>query len=126
MVEHAKRYQEYMKQIPIPTTARGSTSDNDDHLFITWQGLVKSMKQLYGQPLHYLTHVLVKQWDQSRIGAEEEDKPVDNIIHRNKAEAIVWDVEEIHRRCTSHLHLAKLWLQDPDYHAFVDEVIPPS
>ena len=117
-----------MKQIPIPKT-RGSWSDidNDDDLFITWEGLVKSMKQLYGQPLHYLTHVLVKQWDRSRIGADEGNKPVDNIIHRNKAEGIVWDVEEVHRRCTSHLHLAKLWLQDPDYHAFVDDdVIPPS
>ena len=122
MVEQAKKYQEYMKQIPVPPT-RGSGSDV---VFITWEGLAKSMKELYGQPLHYLTHFLVKQWDQSRIGNEDEDTPMDNIINPFKAEATIWDVEEVHRRCTSHVHLASLWLCDPGYHAFVDEVIPPS
>ncbi|KAM4094000.1 hypothetical protein ACB094_06G161600 [Castanea mollissima] len=121
VIEQAKKYQEHMKQIPIPPT-HGS-----DVVFITWQGLARSMMEFYGQPLHYLTHVLVKQWDESRIGAEDEDedKPIINIINPIKAETIIWGMEEVHRRRTSHVHLTSLWLCDPGYHAFVDDVIPP-
>ncbi|KAL4621132.1 hypothetical protein ACB092_06G205700 [Castanea dentata] len=119
VIEQAKKYQEHMKQIPIPPT-HGS-----DVVFITWQGLARSMMEFYGQPLHYLTHVLVKQWDESRIGAEDKDKPIINIINPIKAETIIWGMEEVHRRCTSHVHLTSLWLCDPGYHAFVDDVIPP-
>lgn len=119
VIEQAKKYQEHMKQIPIPPT-HGS-----DVVFITWQGLARSMMEFYGQPLHYLTHVLVKQWDESRIGAEDEDKPIINIINPIKAETIIWGMEEVHRRCTSYVHLTSLWLCDPGYHAFVDDGIPP-
>lgn len=111
-----------MKQIPIPEGRQTRT----EILFITWDGLARSMKQVYGQPLHYLTHVLAKQWDESRIGTEDEDKPMDNLIHPAKAESIIWDVEEIHRLCTSYSHLANLWVSDPDFHTFVDQAIPPS
>ncbi|KAB2634388.1 hypothetical protein D8674_040187 [Pyrus ussuriensis x Pyrus communis] len=31
-----------------------------DAIFVSWLALANSMKQFYGQPLHYLTHVLVK------------------------------------------------------------------
>lgn len=111
-------YQEYMKQIPIPAR-RGSLIP-----FSTWMGLGKSLKQLYGQPLHYLTNVQLKQWDQMRINSENEWKPLDTIIHPSKAEANIWLIEEVHRQTSSHHHLAKLWLSDPMHHAFVDSIFP--
>ncbi|KAF3433706.1 hypothetical protein FNV43_RR24809 [Rhamnella rubrinervis] len=112
-----------MKQIPIPKTRRSTK----DIVFITWNALTSSMKQVYGQPLHYLTRLLAKQWDRSRNGADDEEKPMEDIIPPGRAESIIWDVEEIHRLCTSYSYLAELWVSDPDYHAFVDEVIiPPS
>ncbi|XP_057960303.1 protein RDM1 [Malania oleifera] len=114
----AKMYQEYMKQIPIPTH-RGSIIP-----FTTWMGLANSIKLLYGQPLHYLTNILLKQWDQSRIGTEDEHRPLDTIIHPCKAEANIWLIEEVHRLTSSHHYLAKLWLSDPMYHAFVDPIFP--
>jgi len=118
LIRRAEMYQEYMKQIPIPIH-RGSVIP-----FTTWMGLGKSIKQLYGQPLHYLTNNLLKQWDQMRIGSEDEHRPLDTIIHPCKAEATIWLTEEVHRRTSSHLHLAKLWLFDPMHHAFVDSIFP--
>ncbi|KAK3219326.1 hypothetical protein Dsin_013296, partial [Dipteronia sinensis] len=44
-------------------------------------------------------------------------------IPPKNAEAIIWGIEDLHRRCISHLELAKLWLSDPTYHAFVDPII---
>lgn len=111
-------YQDYMKQVPIPTH-RGSVIP-----FTSWTGLSKSIKQLYGQPLHYLTNILLNQWDKMRIGCEDEDVPLDTLIHPCKAEATVWLVEEIHRLSTSHHHLAKLWLSDPRPHAYIDPIFP--
>lgn len=111
-------YQVYMKQIPIPTH-RGSVIP-----FNTWMGLGKSIKQLYGQPLHYLTNSLLRQWDQLRIGSEDENKPLDTIIHPCKAEATIWLMEEVHRHTSSHLHLAKIWHFDPMHHTFVDNIFP--
>ncbi|GLT54351.1 hypothetical protein SLA2020_275540 [Shorea laevis] len=111
LIRRAEMYQEYMKQIPIPIH-RGSVIP-----FTTWMGLGKSIKQLYGQPLHYLTNNLLKQWDQMRIGSEDEHRPLDTIIHPCKAEATIWLTEEVHRSTSSHLHLAKLWLFDPMHHA---------
>ncbi|KAL2507185.1 Protein RDM1 [Forsythia ovata] len=118
LLRRAEMYQEYMNQIPIPTL-RGSLIP-----FASWMGLGRSIKQLYGQPLHYLTNVHLKQWDQSRIGAEDEHIPLDTIIHPCKAEASIWLMEEVHRLTTSHHHLAKLWLADPMHHAFIDPIFP--
>ncbi|KAF4351919.1 hypothetical protein CsatB_026271 [Cannabis sativa] len=118
VIKRAEMYQEYMKQIPIPTK-RGSVIP-----FITWMGLGKSIKQLYRQPLHYLTNVQLKQWDRLRVDNEDEDKPLDTIIHPCKAEATVWLLEEVHRRTVSHYHVAKLWQSDPLHHAFVDSIFP--
>ncbi|KAF8401731.1 hypothetical protein HHK36_012677 [Tetracentron sinense] len=118
VIKRAEMYQEYMKQIPIPSL-HGSVIP-----FTTWHGLAKSIKQLYGQPLHYLTNVLLKQWDQSRIGTNDEHLPLDTIIHPCKAEATIWLMEEVHRLTSSHHHLAKLWLSDPMYHGFVDPIFP--
>ncbi|KAB2596131.1 hypothetical protein D8674_031581 [Pyrus ussuriensis x Pyrus communis] len=105
VVKMARDYQELMKQIPVPMTRR------KDAIFVSWLALANSMKQFYGQPLHYLTHVL---------------KPMGSIIHPRRAESTIWDVEKVHRRCTSHTNLANLWLSDPGYHAFVHEVVPSS
>ncbi|KAF5200170.1 Rdm1 [Thalictrum thalictroides] len=118
VLRRAEMYQEYMKQIQIPSR-HGSVVP-----FTTWQGLAKSLKQLYGQPLHYLTNVLLKQWDQSRLGSDNEHRPLDAIIHPRKAEATIWLMEEVHRLTSSHHHLAKLWLLDPMHHAFVDPIFP--
>ncbi|KAH7855577.1 hypothetical protein Vadar_026426 [Vaccinium darrowii] len=92
----AQMYQDYMKQIPIPTL-RGSVIPYD-----SWVGLGNSLKKLYGQPLHYLTNILLKQWDKARIGCEDEDKPLDILIHPCKAEASIWLIEEVHWLTTSH------------------------
>ncbi|XP_004511382.1 protein RDM1-like isoform X2 [Cicer arietinum] len=118
LTRRAAMYQDYMKQIPIPSS-RGSVIP-----FNSWMGLGSSIKQLYGQPLHYLTNILLKQWDQLRIGGEDEYMPLDDIIHPSKAEATVWLIEEIHRQTSSHFHIANLWKTDPMYHGFVDSIFP--
>ncbi|KAM1281476.1 hypothetical protein ACFX13_022512 [Malus domestica] len=118
LARRAEMYQDYMKQIPIPSN-RGSVIP-----FTSWTGLGKSIKQLYGQPLHYLTNLLLKQWDQLRIGSEEEYRPLDTIIHPCKAEATIWLVEEVHRQTSSHHHVANLWLKDPMHHASIDAMFP--
>ncbi|CAL9154815.1 unnamed protein product [Musa hybrid cultivar] len=111
-------YQEYMGQIPIPAH-RGSIIP-----FTSWQGLAKSVKLLYEQPLHYLTNILLKQWDQSRVGHDDEYRPLDTIIHPSKAEALIWVTEEVHRLTASHKYLAKLWASDPMYHIYIDPISP--
>ncbi|EEF45256.1 protein RDM1 [Ricinus communis] len=119
LIRRAEMYQDYMRQLPIPVH-HGSVIP-----FSSWVGLGKSIKQLYGQPLHYLTNILLKQWDQLRFDNGDEQKSLDIVIHPCKAEASVWLVEEIHR-CTSSPHyVAKLWLLDPMHHAFVDSIFPP-
>lgn len=118
LIKRAEMYQDYMKQIPVPSH-RGSVIP-----FTSWMGLGRSIKQLYGQPLHYLTNILLKQWDQLRIGSEDEYKPLDNIIHPCKAEATIWLIEEIHRQTSSHFHIASLWQVDPMFHGFVDSIFP--
>ncbi|XP_022872480.1 protein RDM1-like isoform X1 [Olea europaea var. sylvestris] len=118
LLRRAEVYQEYMNLIPVPTL-RGSLIP-----FTSWIGLGRSMKQLYGQPLHYLTNISLKQWDQSRIGAKNEQIPLDTLIHPCKAEASIWLMEEFNRLTTSHHHLAKLWLADPMHHALIDPIFP--
>ncbi|KAF2290143.1 hypothetical protein GH714_003703 [Hevea brasiliensis] len=113
----AEMYQQYMSQLPIPTH-HGSVIP-----FSSWVGLGKSIKQLYGQPLHYLTNIHLKEWDHLRAASEDEQKPLD-IVNPCKAEATIWLVEEIHRRTSSHHHIAKLWLKDPMHHSFVDSIFP--
>ncbi|GFZ20918.1 hypothetical protein Acr_29g0000800 [Actinidia rufa] len=110
-------YQDYMKGIPIPT-GRGSIIP-----YHTWQELGKSIKQLYKQPLHYLTNVQLKEWDKARINTEGEDVPMDTFVHPAKAEATIWLIEEIHRGKTSHHYLGRLWFNDPMYRAFMDPII---
>ncbi|KAJ6987405.1 protein RDM1-like [Populus alba x Populus x berolinensis] len=115
----AEIYQEYMKQIPVPSSTCGLPVS-----YMTWQELARTIKQVYGQPLHYLTNKLLKQWDQLRIGTKDESKPLDNIIDPIKAVATVWGMEEFHRQCSSHQHLAKLWLSDPLQHDSLDKTVP--
>uniref|UniRef100_A0A1D1XZG7 Protein RDM1 n=2 Tax=Anthurium amnicola TaxID=1678845 RepID=A0A1D1XZG7_9ARAE len=118
LIRKAEMYQEYMRIISIPHH-RGSVIP-----FKSWQGLAKSMKQVHNQPLHYLTNVLLKQWDQQRVGTEDEHLPLDAIIHPSKAESLIWVTEEVHRLTCSHHYLAKLWASDPMYHVFIDSVFP--
>jgi len=114
----AKMYQDYMKEVPIPTH-RGSVVP-----CTSWTGLAKSLKQLYGQPLHYLTNIRLRQWDQLRAGGEDEYRPLDTIIHPYKAEANIWLMEEVHRLTTSCEYLSQLWLADSAHHAFIDPIFP--
>ncbi|KAK0607896.1 hypothetical protein LWI29_022200 [Acer saccharum] len=120
LFKRAEMYQDYMQQLPIPRH-RGSIIP-----FTSWMGLGKSIKQLYNQPLHYLTNIRLKQWDQMRFGKEDEQRDLDTIIHPCKAEAAVWLIEEIHRCTSSHHHIAKLWSSDPMYDAFIDSIFPES
>lgn len=116
LFRRAEMYQEYMKQLPIPTQ-RSSIIP-----FTSWVGLGNSIKQLYEQPLHYLTNIHLKQWDQLRFGTEDEHKPLDSIVHPCKAEATIWLIEEVHRLTSCHHHLAKLWLSDPMHYVFIDSI----
>ncbi|XP_074268468.1 protein RDM1-like [Silene latifolia] len=118
ILRRAKMYQEYMNKVPIPNN-RGSVI-----LCNSWTGLAKSLKELYGQPLHYLTNVLLKQWDQARFETGDDYQPLDTVVHPLKAESTIWLIEEVHRRTASHHQLSKLWMQDPVYHAFIDPLFP--
>ncbi|KAG0485536.1 hypothetical protein HPP92_009615 [Vanilla planifolia] len=114
LLRMAGMYQDYMKSIPIPTFS-GSVIP-----FVSWQGLASSLKQLYGQPLHYLTNLLLKQWDRERLGSETEHQSLDSIVHCVKAQTLVWLTEEIHRLTASPRRLAELWAANPMYHSYID------
>ncbi|CAI8589466.1 unnamed protein product [Vicia faba] len=118
IIRRAAMYQDYMQQIPIPSN-RGSVIP-----FTSWIGLGSSIKKLYGQPLHYLTNTMLKQWDQMRIGSNDEYMRLDEIIHPCKAEAAVWLMEQVHRLVSSHIHLANLWKKDPMHNGNVDSIFP--
>ncbi|KAK4798965.1 hypothetical protein SAY86_024330 [Trapa natans] len=118
LLRKAEMYQLYMKEIPIPSK-RGSLVP-----CYSWTELGKSLKIIYRQPLHFLTNILLKQWDQVKIGTRDEDQPLDEIIHPIKAEATIWLIEEVHRLNTSHHHLARLWKADPLHQTYIDSIIP--
>ncbi|KAK4423729.1 protein RDM1 [Sesamum alatum] len=118
LFRRAKSYQEYMKLIPIPTK-RGTLIP-----YTSWTGLGSSIKKIYEQPLHYLTNIHLNRLDQERLGAEDEDVPLDMIIHPAKAETTIWLIEEVHRRTSSPHHLAQVWTADPRYHSFIDAIFP--
>ncbi|WMV50630.1 hypothetical protein MTR67_044015 [Solanum verrucosum] len=74
VLRRARMYQEYMKVVHMPTQ-RGFVIP-----FTSWVGFATSMKEFYGQPLHYLTNVQMKKFDKMRLGADNEDVPLDTII----------------------------------------------
>ncbi|KAH6808912.1 RNA-DIRECTED DNA METHYLATION 1 [Perilla frutescens var. hirtella] len=119
LFRRAKSYQDYMKLIPIPGPNRGTVIP-----YTSWTGLGTSLKQIYDQPLHYLTNIQLKRMDRERLGAEDEDVLLETIIHPSKAEATIWLIEEVHRRTASPYHIAELWEADPMYHAFIDTIFP--
>ncbi|XP_015170462.1 protein RDM1-like [Solanum tuberosum] len=118
ILRKARMYQEYMQMVPLPTRRSSMIPCN------SWMGLAASMKELYGQPLHYLTNLSMKQWDRLRIGANDEDVPLDTLIDPAKAEASIWLVEEMHRNTTSPFFIARLWHGDPMYHVYIDAIFP--
>ncbi|KAI4339260.1 hypothetical protein MLD38_024220 [Melastoma candidum] len=111
LMTRAEAYQQYMKKIEVPKD-RGSLIP-----FVTWATLGKSIEQLYGQPLHYLTNIALRQLDQKRLGSEDEYMPLDLVMHPCKAEAMIWLMEEVHRSTSSYLYIAELWRSDPFYQA---------
>ncbi|KAL6873463.1 hypothetical protein ACP4OV_013545 [Aristida adscensionis] len=100
LTRRAEMYQQYMKHIPVPSY-QGSVIP-----FTSWMGLGRSMKQLYEQPLHYLTNALLKKWDQQRVGSDDEHRRLDAVIHPVRAETLIWATEEVHRLTTSGDQLA--------------------
>ncbi|OIW07376.1 hypothetical protein TanjilG_10211 [Lupinus angustifolius] len=120
LVELATKYQKCMKKWPIPI-GRFSHA-----MAVNWKGMAEILERLYGQQLHYLTHMMCKEWDKSRFGSEDEGKPLNDIIDWSDAEDTIWHVEEVHRLLTSPTHLAMLWSNDPEHRAYVDEVVPSS
>ncbi|CAI9117157.1 OLC1v1018501C1 [Oldenlandia corymbosa var. corymbosa] len=119
LLRKARMYQEYMKVIPVPTK-RGSVIP-----FTSWIGLGSSIKQLYKQPLHYLTNIHLRELDHLRIsppGGEEDNRPLDSVVSPVKAEASIWLMEEVHRLSSSPHHLAKLWSSDRMYHVYIDPI----
>ncbi|WMV50606.1 hypothetical protein MTR67_043991 [Solanum verrucosum] len=83
ILRRARMYQEYMKVVPIPIE-RGFIIP-----FTSWVGLAATMKELYGPPLHYLTNVQIRKFDQMRLGVDNEDVRLDTIIDQSKAEATI-------------------------------------
>ncbi|WMV50628.1 hypothetical protein MTR67_044013, partial [Solanum verrucosum] len=116
-LRRSSMYQEYMKVVPMPTQ-RGFVIP-----FTSWVGFAASM-EFYGKPLHYLTNVQMKKFDQISLGADNEDVPLDTIIDPGKAEATIWIIEEVHRCTSSHHYIARHWLADPIYHRHVDAIFP--
>ncbi|KAI9085655.1 hypothetical protein K1719_032498 [Acacia pycnantha] len=121
ILEKAKEYQKIMKKTAIPRARLSNL------VVVNWKGLAKTLEKSYGQPMHYMTHMLCRQWDKARFGGEDSEKALDSIMSAEKAEALMWEVESVHRLTTSHVHLASLWLSDPHFQVFVNQVIvPPS
>lgn len=120
VLRSAEMYQDYMMHLAIPTQ-RGAIVP-----FSRWTGFGKAMKEIYKQPLHYLTNVYLKQLDQNQIGSDDADKRLDTIIHPAKAEVSLWMTEEIHRLTTSPRQLVTLWLNNPMYKVFIDPYAPLS
>ncbi|KAE9604917.1 putative protein RDM1 [Lupinus albus] len=118
LLELATKYQKCMKKRPIPMGRFSNAMASN------WQGMAETLARLYGQQLHYLTHMMCKEWDKSRFGSEDEGKPLDTIIDWSDAEDTIWRVEEVHRLFTSPTHLAMLWNNDLEHRAYVDEVLP--
>ncbi|GAB4827466.1 hypothetical protein Ancab_034350 [Ancistrocladus abbreviatus] len=108
LVYRAKIYQQHMKRILLPKPSGFAAKYN------TWVELAMSIEEFYKQPLHYLTFVLLKQWDELRDGKEPLHK-ISNVI---EAEATVWLIEDVHRLTTTPEYLARLWLSDPQHHDF--------
>ncbi|CAN4091289.1 unnamed protein product [Withania somnifera] len=99
----AKMYQEYMQMVPIPTATCSLIPCS------SWTGLAASIKA---------------SWDQMRIGADNEGDSLDMLIHPTKAEASIWLMEEVQRRTSFPSSIAKLWVADPIYHAYIDAIFP--
>ncbi|TYH00358.1 hypothetical protein ES288_A10G269600v1 [Gossypium darwinii] len=94
VIKEAKKYQEYMKKFPVPEPISVSVS-LEPSSFVTWEKLGESMKQKYEQPLHYLTQILLKQWDESSGNGINNNnievmimkkKPIGNVIDPCTAE----------------------------------------
>ncbi|MBA0571326.1 hypothetical protein Golob_004905, partial [Gossypium lobatum] len=95
VIKEAKKYQEYMKKFAVPEPISVSVS-LETSSFITWEKLGESMKQKYEQPLHYLTQILLKQWDESSGNGINNNnievmimkkQPIGNVIDPRTAEA---------------------------------------
>ncbi|CAI0559426.1 unnamed protein product [Linum tenue] len=98
-----------LKELPIPPL-RGSLISCS-----SWMELGRSMKQLYGQPLHYFTNFILGHWDELRTDTENQHQPLDLFIHPSKAEATIWLVEEVHRKISFLHQIARLRTSDPLY-----------
>ncbi|MBA0870815.1 hypothetical protein Goshw_017543, partial [Gossypium schwendimanii] len=115
-----------MKKFSIPESNSVYVS-LEPSSFITWEKLGESMKQKYEQPLHYLTQILLKQWDESSGNGINNNnievmilkkQPIGNVIDPHTAEATVRVIENFNKQFVSHHYISKIWLSDPNYHHF--------
>ncbi|KAL5732420.1 hypothetical protein ACOSQ2_032112 [Xanthoceras sorbifolium] len=105
-------------------------------LFNASQELGISISEPHEQPLHDIINNTIEKWDKSRIGIEEEIKPIDTIIFLGhcfhvidfskhilptKANTtIICVVEEFNWLCNSHVQLAKTVALRPNLQIFDD------
>ncbi|PPR98427.1 hypothetical protein GOBAR_AA22239 [Gossypium barbadense] len=91
--KHSRKNQKF----PVPEPISVSVS-LEPSSFVTWEKLGESMKQKYEQPLHYLTQILLKQWDESSGNGINNNnievmimkkKPIGNVIDPCTAEETV-------------------------------------
>ncbi|KAK5833099.1 hypothetical protein PVK06_016911 [Gossypium arboreum] len=99
-----------MKKFPIPELISVSVSLKPTS-FITWEKLGESMKQKYEQPLHYLTQLLLKQWDESSGNSINNNnvevmvmkkQPIGNVIDPRTVEGIVRVIKNFNRQFVAH------------------------
>ncbi|MBA0870981.1 hypothetical protein Goshw_019682 [Gossypium schwendimanii] len=70
------------------------------------------MKQKYEQPLHYLTQILLKQWDESSGNDINNNievmimkkQPIGNVIDPRTAKATMWVIENFNNQIVSSLY----------------------
>ncbi|KAB2010729.1 hypothetical protein ES319_D10G261700v1 [Gossypium barbadense] len=85
----------------------------------------------YEQPLHYLTQILLKQLDESSGNGINNNnievmimkkQPISNVIDPRTTKATVRVIENFNKQFVSHHYISKIWLSDPNYHYFVDDL----
>ncbi|KAL5733889.1 hypothetical protein ACOSP7_031750 [Xanthoceras sorbifolium] len=87
-------------------------------LFNASQELGISISEPHEQPLHDIFNNTIEKWDKSRIGTEEEIKPIDTIIFLADT-TIICVVEEFNWLCNSHVRLAKIVGLRPNLQIFM-------
>ncbi|KAL5799254.1 hypothetical protein ACOSQ4_032138 [Xanthoceras sorbifolium] len=96
-------------------------------LFNASQELGISISEPYEQPLHDIINNTIEKWDKSRIGTEEEIKPIRHhhffgfwLVFLKSDTTIICVAEEFNWLCNSHVRLAKTVALRPNLQIFDD------